>query len=526
MKISDRKMKTEKLRFGNILIEPDTGRLLRDGQEVVLTGLTWRLLLYFVRHEKEILDADELIRAVWGEQSDGVSNESLVQRIKLLRAGLGDEGQNPRYIRTIRGRGYQFAASVRQQESSGRRRAGFLTGAAIAAGLVLAVGLNMDMSTDNSSNPQSQAMQAEADLMRLIDRGYDYLGRLQSDDNERAIALFRDALDRDPDNERAVVGLSIAYAHRSSKFHYPIEWAVRGEAMMREAIRNGLDSAAGWHALALTLDVQDKIDEALENYERALALAPQDAAILASAAYLYQVRGELARALDYGLRAYDIDPDLAYGEVQIARVYHLLEADAQARLWLDRAVSLHPDAVFAHLAKAQTAFAHGRFDAAQAAIRAGEAEGIERAEYFLLRGLIAETEGKPDQAHEFYQQASDLDPGRDIGKVYSLRLALGPEQKPIRETARALLSDMETARDNGRINPAFMIDAAALALTLGERQRTLDHLRIAIADGFRDWRFLNRDPRFEHLHGTPAYAGLVADIRRRIADERQKTASF
>ena len=58
----------------------------------------------------EVVEFDELIEAVWAPAV--VGEETVTQRVKLLRQALGDDGRNPRYVRSIRGRGYQLCGPV------------------------------------------------------------------------------------------------------------------------------------------------------------------------------------------------------------------------------------------------------------------------------------------------------------------------------------------------------------------------------------------------------------------------------
>jgi DNA-binding winged helix-turn-helix (wHTH) protein len=55
---------------------------------------------------------EELLDTVWGNRF--VSESALTSRVKAARQAIGDDGRSQRFIRTARGRGYQFAASVEE----------------------------------------------------------------------------------------------------------------------------------------------------------------------------------------------------------------------------------------------------------------------------------------------------------------------------------------------------------------------------------------------------------------------------
>jgi TolB-like protein/DNA-binding winged helix-turn-helix (wHTH) protein/tetratricopeptide (TPR) repeat protein len=92
----------------------DTGRQLvsRAGDPILLPKLSFDLLLALVRAAPNVVSLDELMRLVWSGLV--VSPETVSQRVKLLRDALGDAPQAPRYIASLRGRGYQVVASVQE----------------------------------------------------------------------------------------------------------------------------------------------------------------------------------------------------------------------------------------------------------------------------------------------------------------------------------------------------------------------------------------------------------------------------
>jgi len=96
------------LRFDAFTLDPSLPALLRDGQELKLRAQSLDVLRYLAEHPGRLVSKEELFKAVWG----GVArtDDSLVQCIKEIRQALGD-GEY-RIIKTIHGRGYNFAAPV------------------------------------------------------------------------------------------------------------------------------------------------------------------------------------------------------------------------------------------------------------------------------------------------------------------------------------------------------------------------------------------------------------------------------
>src|SRR5580700_4259895 len=99
--------------LGAFRIEPGTRSLTRDEQPVPLTAKAFDLLLYMARNPGRLLTKEELLAAVWPDSI--VEEGNLAQNVFLLRKALGAASKENRYVLTIPGRGYQFAAPIRTE---------------------------------------------------------------------------------------------------------------------------------------------------------------------------------------------------------------------------------------------------------------------------------------------------------------------------------------------------------------------------------------------------------------------------
>jgi TolB-like protein/DNA-binding winged helix-turn-helix (wHTH) protein len=90
----------------------DLGRALvqRGGLEIPLPRLSFDLLVVLAHAAPNLLTFDELMDQVWPGLV--VAPDTVSQRVKLLRAALGDDSRTPRYIVGVRGRGYRLIAPV------------------------------------------------------------------------------------------------------------------------------------------------------------------------------------------------------------------------------------------------------------------------------------------------------------------------------------------------------------------------------------------------------------------------------
>lgn len=90
-------------------LEADTvkGIVRRNGKEIVLSALEYRLLLVFLNRQGEVLSRTRLLEEIWDIAGDYVNDNTLTVYIKRLREKIEEDPANPRIIVTVRGRGYR-----------------------------------------------------------------------------------------------------------------------------------------------------------------------------------------------------------------------------------------------------------------------------------------------------------------------------------------------------------------------------------------------------------------------------------
>jgi TolB-like protein len=113
---------TERYRVGDLVVDVGKGSVLRDGSRQDLPPLSFALLVSLLRRAPNTVRREELLSEVWPDTV--VSDETLSQRVRLLRVSLGDNAREPRYVESVRGWGYRVAAAVDGGDSTDHRAAG------------------------------------------------------------------------------------------------------------------------------------------------------------------------------------------------------------------------------------------------------------------------------------------------------------------------------------------------------------------------------------------------------------------
>jgi DNA-binding winged helix-turn-helix (wHTH) protein/TolB-like protein/cytochrome c-type biogenesis protein CcmH/NrfG len=95
-----------------------------NGSACPLPSRAYDVLLYLVENRARVVGKDELMKAVWPRTV--VEENNLNQAVSSARRALGDNRDNPRFILTVAGRGYQFVGELdtdlpQQRDADGQR---------------------------------------------------------------------------------------------------------------------------------------------------------------------------------------------------------------------------------------------------------------------------------------------------------------------------------------------------------------------------------------------------------------------
>jgi pimeloyl-ACP methyl ester carboxylesterase/DNA-binding winged helix-turn-helix (wHTH) protein len=97
-------------RFDDFVLDTARYELRRDGDVVRVEPQVFDVMTELVSNHDRFVTKEELFDRVWGGRF--VGEAALTSRIKAARHALGDDGESQRYIRTVRGRGYQFVGTL------------------------------------------------------------------------------------------------------------------------------------------------------------------------------------------------------------------------------------------------------------------------------------------------------------------------------------------------------------------------------------------------------------------------------
>ena len=93
--------------LGSVSVDAEKGIVSKNGTEINLSALEFRLLMAFVNQRGKLLTRNALLEEIWDAGGDFVNDNTLTVYIKRLREKIEDDPQKPEIIKTVRGLGYR-----------------------------------------------------------------------------------------------------------------------------------------------------------------------------------------------------------------------------------------------------------------------------------------------------------------------------------------------------------------------------------------------------------------------------------
>ncbi len=429
-------------RIDSFLLDLGACQLTRNGSVVELPKLSFDLLAALAERAPNVATIDQLIKDVW----DGrvVAEETVTQRVKLLRDALAEHGYTDQLVATVRGRGYRLASPVERVSDdiqidptpTGHRWPVVLAGATLA--VLLLVAKLMWPVSPIYADEKSIAVLPFADFSA-----------------DQRVGYFGDGIAEELLNRLArIPGLRVT--SRTSSFAYrsdekdirKIADELGVKTILEGSVRQAddriritvqlIDADQDRHIwsqqydreLTDVLDIQDDVAAAIvDKFQLTnVTTASRSSAIDQQAVDLY-LRGRhairertstsLSSAVDLLIQVNHLQPDYAPAYVALAGAYVDLarrgnfpmdEADLLAGRALEQALILDDQSAEAHATLGLLRLATGDTAGAQVALRHAINLNENLADAHLWLGYSLRGQEKPDEANTSFARALLLDP--------------------------------------------------------------------------------------------------------------------
>ncbi|MER3523265.1 MAG: hypothetical protein C4326_04175 [Ignavibacteria bacterium] len=356
-------------------------------------------------------------------------------------------------------------------------------------------------------------------------RGRDYYNRYTKEDNERAIAMFKQAISLDPHYALAYAGLADAYSQRVQRFDFPQTWADSSLALSHRAIELDPDIAEPYKALGLAYAQRGAYTKAMAEYQKALRINPNFASVAYNIAFTYSAWGRYDDAMPLYVKAIQLTPGRATYYVGLGEAYLGAASDSLAEQYFRRALQLDPEQPDAYANLIQLRFLNGRYEEAFALADSAVAR-IPDAVYLLAMAA---------EARLFAQEYGAAEPHFE-----RWRALVGEQGAPFTQLGFLALRRGNTARGNALLEKAISLasqqlkewgkesgpayDLCRAYVATGNRQRAVNALHEVLARGLAWWRWIENDPVLASLRQMPEAASLLAAMRTRVEHLRARAA--
>ena len=575
-------------RFGPFILDVADRSLKRDGTPIPLTPKAFDLLVALVEHAGRLVEKDLLLKRVWPDVA--VEEGNLTKGVFGLRQLL-EEPSGTRYIETVPKRGYRFVAPVAAEPPRSAIEKLPAERAAEPPPNAIAVLPFRDMSANRDQEFFCEGMSEE--IINALGRvpglrvaSHTSSARfkaaaLDAPSIGRGLAvswLLEGSVRKSGDAVRIAVQLvraSDGFSAWSGRFDRRLDdiFTVQDDiaGMIAETLTQRVGSGAAplvtsrtssHEAYALYLEGRylwnkrpgDVVWQALERFERAIALDPAFAPAHAALASVYGTLGAwefgvlppaeaLAKAKAAARRALDLDPQLAAGRTAVGytTLHFDWNPDAACREF-DEAIALSPAWVDAHHWHSHALCAAGRFRESVAACRriveldplnplmhahvswhhymAQEfAAALEQAQRvvrmepsfhwgYFFAGWALERLGRAGEAVDVLNEAvrhSSRSPVMLAGLGHALAVLQD------RDEAVRIAEELERVRGTKGL---FAYELGVIRAALGDRDQAFEWLKRSVDERSGWIAYLRVDPRLEGLHADPRFVNLTLAVRR------------
>ena len=122
--MEDTIQRTTSVRFASFELDVRSRELCHDGKRIRLQEQPFEILRLMLERPGDVVTREELQQRLWPDGTFVDYEHSLNAAVKRLRAALGDDADNPKFVETLPRRGYRFIAPLQRAESAHASRAG------------------------------------------------------------------------------------------------------------------------------------------------------------------------------------------------------------------------------------------------------------------------------------------------------------------------------------------------------------------------------------------------------------------
>ncbi|WP_448566581.1 winged helix-turn-helix domain-containing protein [Thalassotalea ganghwensis] len=534
--------------FKDLVLDVQRGTLSRNGEAIALPKLSYDLLVALVKSAPALMSQQQLMDVVWPERVIG--DETLKQRVKLLRKALGDDASAPIYIEALRGRGYRLIPPVKPECIVQRPPSVMLeitandlmsnilandvrrlwrkiaqTGAILLL-IILAVLLVNEIYLNNIKLDEPSVSQPKVvnDTISaaeiLYNRGVEYYQRYRAQDIGIAINFFKQALAIQPKYSDAYAGLSQAYSQLFFQFGGNEQDKIKAIDNAYRAISYDENSAEAYKALGSAYYVSGWLSKSINALLRAYSKGSINKDILSNLAFIYSEQGNFKQALVWHQRALTVAPNDAVAALHLGITLERLGHIELAQKWYKKALVIQPDYSLAGYHFAQSLCLYKQ-----------PAQGVALIEMSIEKygpdylSMLAKSHcyfylGQKEKAVALYQSIKSKYPNRQPVNIDLVMINVS------RQDLLSQIENYESLLNKGSGKAFHSVNLALLYNSLGQADKVLRYLVQAVEQGGRLPQEILSYPFDEKVRSSQVYQDLLKRHEKAMTRYQQLDISF
>jgi len=520
-------------------LDVQRGELTRNGEALTLPKLSYDLLVALAHAAPALLSQQELMQKVWPDRVIG--DETLKQRVKLLRKTLGDNASDPKYIEAVRGRGYRLipqvtcecvikrSPSVMLDLTANDLFPDLLSSSihlwwrrASHIGLLLfSIIVSMAMLTSffyqqegklkaiGNAEPAISLLEQQVgkSAYNLYQRGREYYKRYRAQDNKIAVDFYRRAITEKPTFSQAYAGLSQAYSQEYFQFggNQKSKQAAIDNAYLAISYNN--NSADAYKALGTAYYVSGWLSKSINALIRAEKIAVDDREILTNLAFIYSEQGKFEQALFWHKKTLQADPDYAVAMLHLAITLQRVDHVELALHWYQKAFKQQPDYLLTTYHLAQLYIELQQFESAKDVL---EQQLVLHTEHPLLLEALADSyyfQGKTEKAKKLYQKVLGKRVNQPITQAKIMVMALSTSEGDA-SLKESLIKRLTALHLSGNEKPNISLYLAGVYASLKNESLSMRYLVQATEQGQVLNYQIENSYIFKNLKKLPRYKKL------------------
>lgn len=105
-RILQKQTKMAKIVINSLTVEQSTCKVYKNGEEITLSKLEYKLLLYLLENRNHVLSKEQILKKIWDSNGKYVDDNTVSVNISRLRTKIEEDASNPILIKTVHGIGY------------------------------------------------------------------------------------------------------------------------------------------------------------------------------------------------------------------------------------------------------------------------------------------------------------------------------------------------------------------------------------------------------------------------------------